>query len=274
MQAVLCMSAAHLHYLEPCKEAYREAETQNLACALGGLAGALKSPITSENVDVLCDCSMLLYHHAWCSTTHDESVSSAEYYFGLESLIPLAKGVKSVMTASIGQVTSPWFKVAAHRPVVSIENFSRHTAFPSELKQEFKSKYELLSSNRGPLACHFEIYMAECLRLIPVLSVLSLHQLGADISPIQSDLTRYLFTYPILFGPEFLGAMRERDFSVQIVLAHFYVAVCTLIPDKFWWAHRRMKYLSESIGGHFMRDAFATVGLNVPSASNELGNLV
>jgi hypothetical protein len=261
MQALFCMSAAHLHYLEPHKAEYREAEMQNLARALGGLAEALESPITSENVDVLCNCSMLLYHHAWCSTTNEMPISSAEYYFGLQSLIPLAKGVKSVMMASIGQVTSPWFKVAAYRPVILIKEFSKHTAFPSKLEQEFQSKYEVLGSNRGSLACHFEIYMAECRRLIPVLSVLKLRQLGADISHIQADLTRYLFTYPVLFGSEFLEAMRERDVGVQIVLAHFYVAVSTLIPDKFWWAHRRMKYLLESIDGQFMQDAFATVGL-------------
>jgi hypothetical protein len=265
MQAVFCMSAAHLHYLEPHKEDYREAEMHNLSCALGGLAKTLESPITSENVDVLCNCSMLLYHHAWCSTTHEKPGSSAEYYFGLESLIPLAKGVKSVMMASIGHVTSPWFKVAAYRPVVLIKEFSKHTAFPSELEQEFKSKYDLLTSNPGPLVCQFEIYMAECRRLVPVLSALKLRQLGADISHIQSDLTRYLFTYPVLFGPEFLEAMRGRDVSVQIVLAHFYLAVCTLIPHKFWWAHRRMKYLLESVEKKFMQDAFTTLGLKFPS---------
>jgi hypothetical protein len=269
MQAVFCMSAAHLHYLEPHREDYREAEMRSLAYALGGLAEALENPITFENVDVLCNCSMLLYHHAWCSTTNDKSVSSAEYYFGFESLIPLAKGVKSVMMASIGQVTSPWFKVAAYRPVILITDFSKHTTFPSQLEQEFKSKYEVLASKCGPLAHDFEIYMAECRRLIPALSVLKLHQLGANICHIQSDLTRYLFTYPVLFGPEFLEAMRERDVGVQIVLAHFYVAVSTLIPEKFWWAHRRMKFLLESLDGKFMQGAFATVGLKFPSAPEE-----
>jgi hypothetical protein len=269
MQAVFCMSAAHLHYLEPDKVEYRVAEMQNLDCALRGLAETLESPITSDNVDVLCNCSMLLYHHAWCSTTHDRTLSPDEYYFGLESLIPLAKGVKSVMMASIGQVTSPWFKVAAYRPVVLITELSKHTTFPSTLTQDFKCKYEVLTATHGPLVRHSEVYMAECRRLVPALSALKLRQLGADISHIQSDLTRYLFTYPVLFGPEFLEAMRERDVGVQIVLAHFYVAVCTLIPEKFWWAHRRMKYLFQSIDGQFMQDAYATVGLEFTSELKE-----
>ena len=270
MQAVFCMSAAHLHYLEPHKGDYREAEMQNLASTLGGLAESLESPITSKNVEVLCNCSMLLYHHAWCSTIHEKPVSSAEYYFGLESLIPLAKGVKSVMMASIGQITSPWFKVAAYRPVILITEFSKHTAFPSKLEQEFKNKYEVLTSKHGPLVCHFEIYMAECRRLVPALSALKLRHIGADISHMQSDLTRYLFTYPVLFGTEFLEAMRERDVTVQIVLAHFYVAVCTMIPEKFWWAHTRMEYLLASIDEQFMQDAFATVDLKFPSTVKEL----
>ena len=253
MEVVLCIAATHLHYLNPTDEEYHEAELQHLSNAISGFRKTLQAPITQQNADALFGCSILLYYHAWASSDKNESDLAAEIGFGLGSMIILAHGPHSIFMQTFQSRTTVWDSMAMHSPRRSINEYVGKTYFPAELEQTFKKHfYECKSRDTG--IHRFKLYMAECKRLIPVISVLKLSQNGVDMSPLLADVTRYLFTFPMLFGQGFLQLMKKRDESVQIVLTYYYAAVSGLMPDTCWWIRRRMQEIAQYTDSDFVKD--------------------
>lgn len=106
-------------------------------------------------------------------------------------------------------------------------------------------------------------------RLAPILAVLSssmdVQEVPMDIydsnvfSPSQTqtneptvrltDITRYLFSYPIHFCPAFRSLVATHDRRALFLLLHFFHAVRRLLPaDRCWWSVRRAKLLESHIG--------------------------
>jgi hypothetical protein len=261
MDAVLCMAAAHLHHLEPTKNEHHEAELQHFDYAVSSLRESLDKPITRHNSDALITAAFLICIQIWQSVDRDIPCIGTDDHYGLQNLLPFASGLKGVFLQTVGTRSEIWTKVAFYRPVIPIRACSDNTVFPSQLESSFEGLYDKLwPQTRDP--DHFELYMRECKRLVPVLSLLKLSRCGVDISPLQSDVTRYIFTFPIMFSAEFIQLVKSGDRTVQIVLAHFYVAVSGLLPEKIWWAQRRTKHMLESLDPSFISDALEAVEIH------------
>jgi hypothetical protein len=264
------MAAAHLHYLEPSKDEYRQAELQHLSSAIPALRSNLGGTITRRNADTIFACSLLLYHHAWASVEQDDSGLAPAVNFGLHTMISLAHGLKSVFLEIVGSSSEIWEKIALYKPKISIIECAKHTVFPAQLEKQFEAQYQRLRRCQDKDAHHFETYMQECRRLVSVLSVLKLSRCGVDISPLRSDIVRYLFTFPMLFSSDFLLLMEQRDDTVQIVLAHFYAAVSGLILEPYWWTRQRAKYMLENIESVYISDALGSIEPNRESSGYDV----
>jgi hypothetical protein len=262
MEAVFCIAAAHLHHLHPSRDDYHVTELQHYAGAISGLRDILDQPLTCRNTDAMITCGFLLCLHGWTSVERNFPCVATDLQFGLDNLIPLTRGLKSIFMEMMGAKSEIWTKVAVYRPVIPIRACSDNTVFPAQLERSFEALYDKLWPHPR-VSDHFELYMSECKRLIPVLSLLKLSRCGVGISPLQSDIVRYLFSFPILFSAGFVELLREGDKTGEIVLAHFYVAISGLVPEKFWWAQQRTKHMLAHLEAGFIIDALAAMELQV-----------
>jgi hypothetical protein len=258
MDTALCIAAAHLRYLEPSKDEYRQAEMQHFASAVSGLRKILDGTITGRNPDAVVASSFLLYLHGWTSADPHSHCVMTDIHFGLDRLFPMGNGLKSIFQETSGSISEVWIKVATYRPVKPLTACSRNTVFPEQLERSFVELYHRLRP-RDQDVSHFNVYMGECKRLVPVLSLLKLSSCGVDVSPLQPDVIRYLFSFPLLFSNGFRQLFKDDDKTVQIVIAHFYVAVSILVPEKFWWAQLCIKHILGILDRSFLTDAFNAV---------------
>lgn len=62
------------------------------------------------------------------------------------------------------------------------------------------------------------------------------------------DVSRYLFSFPVLFGHPLNSLALRNDPRALFLLRHFYHAVRSLLPeDLCWWSHRRATYLERML---------------------------
>jgi hypothetical protein len=246
MHSILMISAAHLHFLEPNNESYREAETFHLSRASRGLRSAISAELRTENAVVLCSCSALLYSQAWSSRGEEYDRPAGERE--LDFLVRLGAGLKGIF---LDQSVWPgiWNSVEfgeeiAFRPVVVLSECAKQTGLPEQMKIAFQREYDSVRGRKDE-GNHFAVCAAEFTRLIPPLSVTRLGQTGVDISHLEAAVVRYLYSWPILLSKEFIELMKGRDATTDLVFYHFYAAVTAAASNTYWWAQRRAPHLSE-----------------------------
>jgi hypothetical protein len=254
MNAVMCMAAAHLHYIDPKNEEYREAELEHSTNAITGFRATLTAGITHQNADALMGCSILLYNHAWASFERDDSS------FGLNSLVILSRGPADILMQTFNTRSGCWDMLAVYSPKATINEWLKDSNLPAELEQAFENHFYSQKS-RDVQSRHFETCMQECRRLIPVLSMLKLRQSGVDISPLLSDIIRYISSFPWRFGDCFLDLMKARDDSAQIVIAYYYIALLEFVPEKYWWSQQRIKDLQGRIDPGCVKEALKYIDM-------------
>jgi hypothetical protein len=256
MEVIMCVAATHLYYLDPSKKEYRKAELQHLANAISGFRSSLAKPIGDRNTDALVACSALLYYHAWVASEQEDCALPNDISFGLGSLIVLGSGTKDILLQTFHSRTSIWDRVALYSPKVPISEYSKHTTLRIELEQTFAQHYYSVKSQDSD-PHHFEAFMQECNRLVPIISLLKMVRCGSDISLLQPDIVRFLFTFPTLIEVSFIQLMKQGDDVVQIVLAYYYIALVELMPDTChcWWSRQKMHNMHENLESRFVEDA-------------------
>jgi hypothetical protein len=266
MEVIMCVAATHLYHLDPTQKAYHKAELQHLANAMSGFRSSLARPIADRNTDALVACSVLLYHHAWVASEQDDCALPDDISFGLGSLIVLGSGTKDVLLQTFHSRTSIWDRVAIYSPKVPISEYSKHTTLRIELEHTFAQHYSSVKLQDSD-PHHFEAFMQECNRLVPIISLLKMVRCGSDISLLQPDIVRFLFTFPALFDVSFIQLMKQEDDVVQIVLAYYYIALVELMPDTChcWWSRQKLRDMQENLESRFVEDAHE----NVNKLSNE-----
>ena len=67
-------------------------------------------------------------------------------------------------------------------------------------------------------------------------------------APLLADLTRCVFSFPILCRGSFVASLHNNDLDAFFLLYHFYRAVRQLLPEKtFWWAHGRAAIMEQAL---------------------------
>jgi hypothetical protein len=139
----------------------------------------------------------------------------------------------------------------AYSPKVALAMAVQNTTIPEELEEAFK-KQCLLVHPDGLENWQYETFMAECRRLIPVISVLKLRDRGlADVSRMQASIVRFLFTWPILLSDGLIEMEKQGDSLACLVLFHFFTAVARSDVESLWWARRRTRFVLERIRHEF-----------------------
>ncbi|QGA14851.1 hypothetical protein EYB26_002507 [Talaromyces marneffei] len=100
---------------------------------------------------------------------------------------------------------------------------------------------EHLSTDRHDAYIHVANRLSALLSLLPIdaqeIPERSVLEICPDLLP---DVSRVVFTFPIMFHPEFTDMLFENDTRILVLLYHFFRMVNRLLPkDECWWAARR-----------------------------------
>jgi hypothetical protein len=240
MHSILMMSSAHQHFLHPHNDVLLRQELHHQGEALSALQKIIPNAITSQNADAVFAASLLLYHHAW-SACPPGMVNG----LGFEDLLPLGQGLKDLFIETISTRHNIWMTVAGYNPKTTVEKWSKHTVFPANIEAALNSDY-LRLPGRYLGDANYAGYFDEIQRLIPLLSISKMKQLGVDVTPLQHDLTRLALTYPILFGEEGLRLATLGDDAALIASVRFFEVMDDLVPAKYWWKERRVRIMLEA----------------------------
>lgn len=252
MCAILMMGAAHLAYLNPENETYKKAELEYAAAASHGIRNGLGSAIDASTANALFMGCIMLYNQAWASCVEVDDLTTPA--IDMDFLVPLGTGLKGILLS-----TEIWkfiwrsgifAEAVAFSPKMSLRECANHTVFPLQLEMAFRNEYlGIWPTDDDPVEnAHFESYMYEAIRLIPVLSVLKLGRCGIVLAPLEQAIVRYLYSWPIILGPPFVDMVNQKHKSVQLLFYHYYKAVEAGVPGKYWWTQRRTRYMIEALG--------------------------
>lgn len=251
MHAILSMAAAHLKATHAVDQTYTERELQHQSAAIKGLQSTLAGGVTKENSDAIFASSLLLYHHAWTTVDDDNSSFTVNLPCSLVDLIPIGTCIKGMVMETGLLRTSMWQEAVAYSPRIALMLCVQHTTVPQELEEAFKKQYLLVRPDELD-SWQYEAFMAECRRLIPVMSVLKLRDRGLlDIAPITTSIVRYLFTWPVLLAEGFFEMERQEDSLARLALLHFFTAVAKSGIESMWWARQRTRFTLDRISRDF-----------------------
>lgn len=261
MHAILMIAASHLSHLEPTNKQYKAAELEHLSSATEGIRTAL-SDIDYNTADAVFAGIVLLYNQAWTScenTSSEPGIDKFSPALETDFLIPLGAGLKGVITQtkmwSFIRFSSIFTEAVAFSPKISLNQCAQHTVYPQELEESLRMEYlQLWPQNEeqgtpedGTSPDDFATYMKESARLIPVVSVLKLANSGVDLQPLKKAIVRYLFTWPILLGSQFVEMTTEQKDCTQLLFYHYYEAVEAGLPTSCWWAQKRMNCMVKTL---------------------------
>jgi hypothetical protein len=252
MHALLMNAAAHLYHSNPAEAQYKNAEMEHAACATSGLREALSLPPDKFNVEATFAACVLLYNQAW--TSFDDSPESADEFqpaIALDFLVLLGAGLKELLIDSeawMGLARSQIFgQAVAYSPKVDLLQFALRHAMPTELEAQFRREYLQHWSQDDSPSSLLAAYMKECLRLVPVFSVLRLGARGVSIHELDAAIVRYLYSWPMILAPGFVDVIRRKEPCSQLLFWHYYKAVEVGMSEKYWWAQKRARVMLSSL---------------------------
>jgi hypothetical protein len=124
----------------------------------------------------------------------------------------------------------------------------RGTRIPEEVEARFEQQYlAVCPEDPEKQSWRHEVFMTECGRLIPVVSVLRLREEGMDCTLLTKSIVRYLFTWPVLLSEGFFELMRQNDRLGPLILLHFFQAVVRSNIEGMWWSKKRSDFIIEKI---------------------------
>jgi hypothetical protein len=88
---------------------------------------------------------------------------------------------------------------------------------------------------------HVTNRLSALLSLLPIDSQETSEPSVLEICPgLLTDVSRVVYTFPIMFHPKFTHMLFESDTRIMILLYHFFRMVNRLLPkEECWWAARR-----------------------------------
>lgn len=243
MHAVLSMAVSHLQYLQPHKRRYQGQGLHHLSLALHGFRKALSTPVTTETVNGLIACAILLLNRSWGCTEFPSGDIDNELCLQVDDLLPLAAGLHRLVWETKHLRDPSFFEaMVACGPVMSVTRYVEHTDLPSELELFLLSSYRILRSSGAAAAEDDAAFMSAATKLVPALVILKLNLAGHDTVSIESDVARYLFAWPAKCEGALQKLIRSNYDAAQFLFLYYYTAVSRLLPETCWWARDRSRF--------------------------------
>lgn len=78
--------------------------------------------------------------------------------------------------------------------------------------------------------------------------------------PSIQDVSRYLFSWPVLCIPSFLELLEQRDHRALLLLYYYYKATRVVLPKEYWWAHQRAEWMEPVLEAELRRGSLVFNG--------------
>lgn len=253
MCAILMIASAHLSHSASDDRQLRTLELQHLLNTAAGMRQSLTARDDSSGTDVVLATGLLLYTHAWASPANSRNTDQAkDHTLDIDFLVPLGVKFRSIVQEiALADIlrSSIFGYMARFRPKLELLNAVRCTDLSQRLEDQLSSEYQ----STWPICNHrdnarFELYAAECKRLLPVISVLKLAETGCDIGFLESSIVRYLYSWPMLIADEFVDLIESRAPCADLLFWHFCTTLRSSPACLYWWATRRTEVMAETLG--------------------------
>jgi hypothetical protein len=280
MNAMLCVAARHLAFLQPDDTTYATAAANHLSRALS-LFHQVLSNFNSIHLDAFIATSVLLQYEVWTSTDFCSLQDGRVVSFdpAKDRIFALSSGMKEVFLKSVPLISSQpsvLLTHLAHNPrnvlveaaQISNDTVVRYQAFfsydrPLDLEQlkvplpfrrdtglAFWTRWEdvhKISKESNSRDMGYEDIISELCLILSFLPEARPVESGSIKTPLLPELVRFIFTFPVMCRGPFTSMFQQSDPHAFLLLYHFYRAVRILLPsDKCWWARERAT-LSETL---------------------------
>ncbi|PYH93974.1 hypothetical protein BO71DRAFT_326423 [Aspergillus ellipticus CBS 707.79] len=275
MNALLCVSARHLAFLNPQNTSYPTSAATHLGRALSQFRSELAQKPTATNADAFIATSVLLQIEVWAST---DSVHSSNGVIS-DRIFPFSSSLKQVFLANVpflSRQPSVLLPLLARNPA---DNLVASARVSEETDLQFRNHFGYhrpINNNMLNLPCitrdqqqqpppqspeinelHPPGYDSAITRLSLLLSFLpetrhteSVTTDSPSPSHLLSDIARSIFTFPVQCHGPFAVLVERNDPHALLLLYHFYRAVGVLLSgSRYWWALKRAAVLEGGLGG-------------------------
>jgi hypothetical protein len=253
--AVLCISARHLAFLQPENAKYPAVAASHLYKTISQLREELSKRSTSIHPDAFIATSFLLQLEIWTNTEFARDGvfdPSGEHFFTFNlslkkvflEKVSLLSNRPSVFLPKIQY--NPMLKLIEQAQISTSTIgefqtfFSRELPYNAEMFQPVPYKHGTVLANPwGDHRKETSGYESVINHICLILSFLP--EAGTDDTTlVLPELTRYIASFPLISGRYFAEMVHRRDPHSLLLLYHFYRAVRILLPaDQCWWAQKR-----------------------------------
>ncbi|KAH7131295.1 hypothetical protein EDB81DRAFT_808301 [Dactylonectria macrodidyma] len=282
MHAILCLSAKHLAYLHPGNPEYGMTATKHFSQMLHLFQQDLKEKKSSYNVDCYLTTATLLSYIVWDDIEvlpgGDDAVTSVNtlgdrvfwigggtlYMFmstnfsilGKQSLfsphITYSPRIALCNAAGLTSTTIDAYQsFFDYRLPLTVEQLSMPNFFSSVQTQNFTHEdLTVYFLKLDVVSDTVEAYRRIVARLCVFLSFLpEMRRPGNEGAYEEAipDLARFTFSFPVVCFREYQVLTQRQNPKWWLLLYHFYRTVTIVLPERFWWAHQRSRFMERSL---------------------------
>lgn len=244
MSAVFMITSAHISHntLDGC---YNRLQLQYSSIASAGVRQVLLSGIKPNNMEVILATGLLLYTEAWASPSQSSvTAHGSKHATETDFLIPLGIRLRRILSQATQDHllrSSIFGSAIMYSPKVELLRAVKHTELAEKFRVEFSREYQRIwPVHKDQSTNQYELYMVECERLLPVLTVLTLVESEFALHYVDGALVRYLYSWPMMITPGFALLIENRAPCADLLLWHFYTTVQSTPTRLQWWASKRV----------------------------------
>lgn len=273
--AIICVAARHLSFLQPEDTKYPTSAANHLCRALSQFRQELSKDFTSTHFDAFIATSLLLQYEIWTNTDDISPSEGPVTSSGLprDSIFAFCSSLKKVFLKSVPLIASqpsvfmPYIRQDSRSVLVKAAKISTETL---TAYQTFFSYYRPLDAElvnltipytRGAgtpmlqLSQYTNLKTQEVSNPIeegyaPIITqlclILSFLPEANPREPVEieslwfPDLVKHILSFPVICHGPFNSMIQQGDPHALLLLCHFYRAVRVLIPaSECWWVHKR-----------------------------------
>lgn len=277
MHAILCLSAKHLAYLHTDNAEYEMVAAIHLSKTLHLYQKDLNETITVSNVDCHLTTATLLSYIVWnevdivpagtdslvtvnaledrvfsiAGGTLEIFMSANFWIFRQQSIfLPhIMYNPRVALCYAIGlnsSIIDRYQRFFDYNCSMGIDRLSIPNFFDCPRTDDFTEDISSYFNLPDEATDTVEAYRRVVPRLCVILAFLPEMQRSDDersVADCLPDLARYIFSFPISCFRESGALARRENPKWWLILYHFYRAARIILPDHFWWAQRRSKFM-------------------------------
>jgi hypothetical protein len=245
MSAVLLVAAAHINHYLPEHDPRRRTPLHHFSIALSGLRAALSMEITVSSLEPIISCGFLLFHYTWICIPQLNSGMDVAAPF--QEKISHLHGLKDCLMMVYDLfIKTTWKNVMRYSPKIALCNFLLEAGRKGDdLEGIFLHTVFCGLGTKLAVNASADNVLALSRLLIP-LSVICLKSPESKES-IESDLHRYLFTWPTMCTKGFVQQVNEGNPTSLTILLYYYAAIVSVHSEKIWYMRDGATYMYRAL---------------------------